>query len=227
MRSFFHLFVRFFRFKKSHWEVFLENRCSRSSSPEVFLWKGVLKIRSKFMGEHPWWSVISIRLLCFFIEITLHYGCSPVSWLHIFRTHFHRKIPEGLLLVLPNLKRDNLNQILEWYLWRGLYLVKLQALKNELLLNTYFKEHLWWAVYEDFLYYAFYISIHVKIIQSLNYCPHHLMFRSMKNWNISLIVEYMKILRKSTCFAADNQEVWKETSDALAGRSLLLAIGWV
>ena len=82
------------------------------------------------------------------IEITRHYGCSPVSWLHIFRTHFHRNTPGRLLLVLPNLKIDNLNhilerylwrgsylvnQILERYLWRGSYLVKLQALlKNDL-----------------------------------------------------------------------------------------------
>ena len=37
---------------------------SRSSSPEVFLGKGVLKICSKFTGEHPCRSVISIKLLC-------------------------------------------------------------------------------------------------------------------------------------------------------------------
>ena len=127
---------------------------------------------------------------------------------------------------VTNLKIDNLNQSLERYLWRCSYLVKLQALlKNELLLNTYFKEHLWWAAYEDFLYQTFYISIHVKIIKSLNYCPHYLMFHLMKNWNISLIVEYMKILGKSTCFAVDIQVMWKESSDAFVGRSLLLTYG--
>ena len=127
-------------------------------------------------------------------EITLHCGCSPVFWLHIFRAHFHRNTPGRLLLVLPNLEIDNLNQILGRYLWRRSYFVKLQALlKNELLLNTCFKEHLWWAAYEDFLYHPFYNSIRVKIIQSLSYCPHYMMFRLMKNWNISLIVEYMKI----------------------------------
>ena len=36
----------------------------RSSRPEVFLGKGVLKICSKFIGEHPCRSVISIKLLC-------------------------------------------------------------------------------------------------------------------------------------------------------------------
>ena len=35
----------------------------RSSHPEVFLKKGVLKICSKFAGEHPCQSVISIKLL--------------------------------------------------------------------------------------------------------------------------------------------------------------------
>ena len=33
----------------------------RSSRPEVFLGKGVLKIGSKFTGEHPCRSVISIK----------------------------------------------------------------------------------------------------------------------------------------------------------------------
>ena len=36
----------------------------RSSPPEVFQEKGVLKICSKFTGEHPCRSVISIKLLC-------------------------------------------------------------------------------------------------------------------------------------------------------------------
>ena len=34
----------------------------RSSHPEVFLEKGVLKICSKFTREHPCWSAISIKL---------------------------------------------------------------------------------------------------------------------------------------------------------------------
>ena len=43
----------------------------RSSSPEVFLGKGVLKIRSKFKGEHACRNAISMKLLCNFIEIAL------------------------------------------------------------------------------------------------------------------------------------------------------------
>ena len=36
----------------------------RSSHPEVLLGKGVLKICSKFTGEHSWRSAILIKLLC-------------------------------------------------------------------------------------------------------------------------------------------------------------------
>ena len=34
----------------------------RSSHPDVFLGKGVLKTCSKIAGEHPWGSAISIKL---------------------------------------------------------------------------------------------------------------------------------------------------------------------
>ena len=74
------------------------NSCFRSSHPEVFLVKGVLKICSKFTGEHSCWSVISIKLLCNFIEITLRQGCSPVNMLHIFKTPFPRNTSGWLLL---------------------------------------------------------------------------------------------------------------------------------
>ena len=42
----------------------------RSSYPQVFLGKSVLKICSKFTREHPCQSAISIKLLCNFINIT-------------------------------------------------------------------------------------------------------------------------------------------------------------
>ena len=54
-----------------------------NSHPEVFLGTGVLKICSKFTEEHPCRSVISIKLLCNFIEITLRHGCPPVNFLYI------------------------------------------------------------------------------------------------------------------------------------------------
>ena len=46
----------------------------RSSSPEVFLGEGALKICSKFTGVHPCQSVTSINLLCNFIKIKLRHG---------------------------------------------------------------------------------------------------------------------------------------------------------
>ena len=58
---------------------------ARSSYPEVFLEKGVLKICSKFTGERPYRSVI---LQSNFIEITRLHVCSPVNLLHIFRPPF-------------------------------------------------------------------------------------------------------------------------------------------
>ena len=63
---------------------------NRSSPPEVFLLKGVLKICRKFKRKYPWRSVISIKLRCNFIEIALHHGCSHANLLHISRTFFLR-----------------------------------------------------------------------------------------------------------------------------------------
>ena len=56
--------------------------------PEIFLGKEILEICSKFKGEHPWRSVVSIKLLCNFNEIAFWHECSPVNFLHIFRTPF-------------------------------------------------------------------------------------------------------------------------------------------
>ena len=70
----------------------------RSSHPEVFLGKAVLKICSKFTGEHTCRSVISIKLQSNFIEITLRHGCSPVNLLHIFRATFLKNTSGWLLL---------------------------------------------------------------------------------------------------------------------------------
>ena len=53
----------------------------RSSRPEVFLRKGVLKICSSFTGE-----------------IALWHGCSPVNLLHILRKSFFKKISGRLYL---------------------------------------------------------------------------------------------------------------------------------
>ena len=70
----------------------------RSNLPEVFLRKGVPKIYSKFIGEHPCRSVILIKLQSNFIEITLEHGCYPVNLLHILRTPFYKNTSGVLLL---------------------------------------------------------------------------------------------------------------------------------
>ena len=64
----------------------------------MFLVKVVLKTCSKFKGEHPCWSMISIKLFCHFIEITIWHWCSPVNLLRIFRTPFLKNISGRLLL---------------------------------------------------------------------------------------------------------------------------------
>ena len=76
----------------------------RSSRPEVFLGKGVPKICSKFTGEHPCRSVISIKLQSDLTEIALLHGCSLVNLLHIFRTGFPLNTSGRLLLTYCYIK---------------------------------------------------------------------------------------------------------------------------
>ena len=75
-----------------------DNRRSRNSHPEVFLEKDVLKICSKLTGEDPCRSVISKSCYSNFIEITLWCGCSPVIFMHIFKTPFLKNTSGGMLL---------------------------------------------------------------------------------------------------------------------------------
>ena len=70
----------------------------RSSPPELLLDKGVLKLCNMFTGEHPRWSVISIKLQSNFAEIKLRHGCYPVNFLQIFRKTFPKNNFGGLLL---------------------------------------------------------------------------------------------------------------------------------
>ena len=72
----------------------------RSSRPEMFLGKGVLKICSKFTGEHPCGRVILIQLQSNFIEITLRFGRSLVNLLYVFRTTFPKNNSGEMLLTL-------------------------------------------------------------------------------------------------------------------------------
>ena len=64
----------------------------------MFLGEGVLKICSKFTGQYPYRSAISIKLQSNFIEIVLRHGCSPVNLQHIFRTTFLKNTFGRLLL---------------------------------------------------------------------------------------------------------------------------------
>ena len=75
------------------------------------------KICSKFTGEHPCRSVISIKLKSSFIEVTLQHGCSPVNLLHIFRTPFLKNTSGRLLLAVNSEFNFNLfqNNILSLY----------------------------------------------------------------------------------------------------------------
>ena len=79
--------------------VKLEVRGMGIRPTEVFLGKGVLKMSSRFTGEHLCRSVISIKLLPRnFIESTLRHGFSRVNLLHIFRIAFPKNSSGGLLL---------------------------------------------------------------------------------------------------------------------------------
>ena len=73
-------------------------RTFKSNYPEVFLRKAVLRKCSKFTGERPCQSDISIELLCNFIEIAFQHGCFPVNLLHFFRTSFLKNTSGRLLL---------------------------------------------------------------------------------------------------------------------------------
>ena len=87
--------------------MFRKNQCNSKSWEKLFVSiqtqpsRGVLKKKSS-QNMHQifrkFQSLISIRLLWNFIEITLEYGCSPVNLLLIFRTPFHRNTSGELLL---------------------------------------------------------------------------------------------------------------------------------
>ena len=68
----------------------------------MFSRKGVLKICSKCTGEHPCRSVISIKLLCNFIDIAHRHGCSPEICCVFFRTPFPKCTSGWLLLKIDD-----------------------------------------------------------------------------------------------------------------------------
>ena len=113
------------------------------SHPAVFLEKSVLKICSKFTGEHPCWSVISITLLCDFIEITLRHECSPINLVLIFRIPFHKNTSQEMLL------NKSSNKIPKIIITTIIATIKLNLLKNKPIKITkssfeFFVETVWW-----------------------------------------------------------------------------------
>ena len=70
----------------------------------MFLGKLLPEICKIFIGEHPRQNVISARLLCKFIEITLPHVCYPENLRHIFRIPFLKNTSGGLDLI----KRDTI-----------------------------------------------------------------------------------------------------------------------
>ena len=54
---------------------------------------------------HPCRGVISIKLLCNFIEIAFQHGCSFVNLLRIFRTPFFKNTYGWLLLKLEGIRK--------------------------------------------------------------------------------------------------------------------------
>ena len=89
----------------------------------MFLRKSILKICSKFTGEHSCRCAISIKLL-----FALRHGSSTVNLLHIFRTPFSKNTSKWLLL---NLFIDLTNQ------YQIKRLIKLRKACAGLVLNKY------------------------------------------------------------------------------------------
>ena len=79
-------------------ETFFILSIFRSDPPDVFLGKSVLKICSKFTREHPYRSVISVKLQSNFVKIPL--SLAWVNLPHIFRTLFLKNTSGRLLLNL-------------------------------------------------------------------------------------------------------------------------------
>ena len=102
----------------------IKNCCSgkiqcRNTHQEEFLGRGVLKLCNRFTGEHRCRSAISMKLQSNCIEITLWYGCSPVNFLHNFRTSFLMN-SSGRLLLSMKLILTSISDVDEYHLWKTL-----------------------------------------------------------------------------------------------------------
>ena len=107
-----HIFYRNTGYKNQVLQIFMNGLRIMQKQPP----KGVPKRYSKFTGEHPCRSAISIKLLCSFIEIVLRHGFSPVNLLHIFRTPFLKNTSGRLLLIMLRLVRSKqfFSNVIPW-----------------------------------------------------------------------------------------------------------------
>ena len=158
---------------------------STSSHLEMVLGKGVLKICSKFTGKHPCWSVISIKLLCNFIDITLRHGCCPVNLLHIFKTLFSNNTSGWLLLNF-------------WFKWKQLATTNIsrKAFSTQTsawLLHWLFK----FFFYIDFTYLTFTASFFKNQSRKWLVLNSYNLITAFKNWKTE---KYKIILSQHTIY---------------------------
>ena len=110
-------------FERSHFENF--NRASHLKLTEADTqrcsWKKVFWKHAATLQENPCRSVISKRLLCNFIEITLRHGCSPVNLLHISRTRFTRNTSGRLLVNWVDSKHKAGFPLVDFFRTNGLF----------------------------------------------------------------------------------------------------------
>ena len=91
-----------------HW-IFTFETVEKQPSRRV-LRKRCSENMHKFTGEHPFQSVISIKLQRNFTKIALRHGCSPVNLLHILRTPFPRNTSGWLLLDILHFRLSSCNK---------------------------------------------------------------------------------------------------------------------
>ena len=76
------------------------NLIQKQPSKGVVHRKRYSEICSKFTEKLPCQSMISIKFLCNFIEITLWHWCTPLNLLHILRATFSKNTSGRLLLMI-------------------------------------------------------------------------------------------------------------------------------
>ena len=81
-----------------HWKESRINEVQKQPSRGVLSTNKCSVNMQQTYREHPYRSVISIKLQSNYIEITLRYRCFPVKLLYIFRTPFIKSICGRLLL---------------------------------------------------------------------------------------------------------------------------------